>query len=61
MISIFYDKQLFRFVGLLSFLKFSSLQKNASSYRNDFDIIQCVFELYILCPNFNFLYIFLLW
>ena len=43
------------------FLNFLNLQGNASRYRNDFDIIQCVFELCVLYQNFNFLFIFLLW
>ena len=37
-----------------------SLQENALRYGNDYDIIQCVFKLCILCPNFRFLFIFLL-
>ena len=43
------------------FFYFLSLQENASRYRNEFDIIQCVFELCILCRNFRFLFVFLLW
>ena len=43
------------------FLIFFNLQENALSYRNDFDIIQCVFELCIFYLNFRFLFMFLLW
>ena len=32
---------------------FLSLQENASRYRNDFDIIQCVFELCIMFTKFQ--------
>ena len=47
-------------ISTLIFL-FFSLQEKALRYCNDFDIIQCVFELCISCRNFNFLFIFLLW
>ena len=40
---------------------FLRLQEKTSTYRNDFDTVECVFELCILCQNFKFLFIVLLW
>ena len=52
-----WSREIFYFFLIFKFL---SLPKNASRHRNDFDIIRCMFKLRIFCPNFNFLFIFLL-
>ena len=43
------------------FFLFSSFSREKLSYQKDFDIIQCVFKLCMLCLNLNCLYAFLLW